>query len=343
MLKPSDIASILDTIDGIVGLNRDVEISMEANSTSCESSKLVGFKEAGINRLSLGIQALNDVDLKVLGRDHSANEALDALSRAKTVFRPERVSCDLIYARPGQSLEDWRKELTTALSIAGDHISIYQLTIERSTPIDKQLRKGLIPPVPEGDIIADMHEETIRIATEFGYHHYEVSNYAKNQQAIGRHNFSYWQGMDYLGIGPGSHGRLTDQTTNRRIRTFGEFHPNKYMSLCENEGEGIRKLAPIPIQEMAEELIVFGMRTRMGITRARFTTMTQGLSLEQYINKDALKLFVDSKLLIDESGFSGNHAFVPAELMSEWEGGGIRPTEAGLQRIDYILPRLFEL
>ncbi|KAI9333892.1 hypothetical protein BD770DRAFT_432324 [Pilaira anomala] len=346
LAKPSGIASILKTIGEHVGLNDKIEISMEANPTSIELSKLKGFREAGINRLSLGIQSFNNEDLKILGRDHTGDEALRALSMAKDIFHKERVTFDLIYARPGQTINDWRKELKDALSIAGDHMSMYQLTLERSTPLHKQSLKGLIPTMPDGDISADMYEETISIAKEFGYQHYEVSSYAKTQNAISRHNFSYWQGMDYLGIGPGAHGRLTDFTENKRVRTFGEFHPNKYMALCEAEGEGIRKMTPLSFHDMAEELIVFGMRTRMGIPRSRFSIMTNGKILDDFLDKEALEMFTNLGFIINENKVTDEQmsSYVPQELQYEWiEQGGIRPTEAGLERIDYILPRLLKL
>ncbi|GAA5814851.1 hypothetical protein MFLAVUS_008354 [Mucor flavus] len=345
LAKPSGIASILKTIDKHVGLNDTIEVSMEANPTSIELSKLKGFREAGVNRLSLGIQSFNNEHLKILGRDHTGNEALKALSIAKDIFHKERVTFDLIYARPGQTINDWRKELRDALNIAGDHMSMYQLTLERSTPLHKQSLKGLIPTIPDSDTVADMYEETVSIAKEFGYQHYEVSSYAKNQSAISRHNFSYWQGMDYLGIGPGAHGRLTDFTENKRVRTFGEFHPNKYMALCEAEGEGIRKMVPLSLRDMAEELIVFGMRTRMGIPRSRFSAITNGKILDNFLDKEALELFTNSGFIVNEHKVTDSEmsSYVPQELAHEWvDQGGIRPTEAGLERMDYILPRLLK-
>ncbi|KAG1081426.1 hypothetical protein G6F42_022952 [Rhizopus arrhizus] len=222
---------------------------------------------------------------------------------------------------------------------------MYQLTVERSTPLHKQSLKGLLPSIPDPDTAADMYEATVRIAADYGYHHYEVSSYAKDQKAISRHNFSYWQGMDFLGIGPGAHGRLTDIHKNQRIRTFGEFHPDKYMTLCEAEGEGIRKLQPISVRDVAEELIVFGMRTRMGIPRSRFSKMTGGEILDHVIDTEALQLFIEANLLVQEDAMTDDlGCFVPKELLYEWEkGGGIRPTEAGLERIDYILPRLLKV
>ncbi|KAG0745508.1 hypothetical protein G6F57_006637 [Rhizopus arrhizus] len=343
LAQPSAIESLLRTLDKHVGLTENIEVTLEANPTSVEQEKLKQFKQAGVNRLSLGIQTFSNRDLKLLGRDHSTNEALKALSSAKDIF--EKVSFDLIYARPGQTIEDWRKELKNAMSIAGDHLSMYQLTVERSSPLHKQYLKGLLPIIPDGDIAAEMYEETVRISQESGYTHYEVSSYAKNQKAMSRHNFSYWQGMDYLGIGPGAHGRLTDAVSNERVRTFGEFHPDKYMSLCEKEGEGIRKIMPISFHDMAEELIMFGLRTRMGIPRSRFKELTDGQSLDKFLDKEQLNMFVENGFLVDEQGAVDDkiETYVPRELLSQWtHGGGIRPTKKGLQRIDYILPRLLK-
>lgn len=340
LAQPEVIDCLLNTLDQHIGISKETEITLEANPTSVEEYKLKQFKQAGVNRLSLGIQSFNEQDLKLLGRDHSKTEAFKALFTAKQLF--EKVSFDLIYARPGQTIKDWKRELKDALEIAGDHLSMYQLSVERSTPLHKQYLKGLIPEIPDDDLSAEMYEETIRLSKEYGFNHYEVSSYAKGQQAISRHNFSYWQGMDYLGIGPGAHGRLTDHVSQQRVRTFGEFHPDKYMALCEKEGEGIRKIEPIQFQDMAEELIVFGLRTRMGIPRSRFKNLTSR-SLEKFVDKEQLKMLIENGFLIEEKGIVDNNinSFVPKELLNQWkDGGGIRPTEMGLERIDYILPRL---
>ncbi|KAI8082681.1 putative oxygen-independent coproporphyrinogen III oxidase [Gilbertella persicaria] len=341
LAKPSVMATLLETIQRFVHIGHDTEITAEFNPTSVEMTKLRAFRDVGINRLSLGIQSFDSNDLKILGRDHSGKEALDALLMAKDVFTKERVSFDLIYARPGQTLEAWRKELKQALDIAGDHLSMYQLSLEKSTPLHKQTLKRLVPTMPNSDKAADMYEETVNMAQEHGFAHYEVSSYARTQKAISRHNFAYWQGMDFLGIGPGAHGRLTDN--QQRIRTFGEFHPEKYMALCEAEGEGIRKCQPISSQDMMEELIVFGMRTRMGIPRSRFMSMTNGKNLDDFLDQEALALFVKAGFLIDESSLTKDmEHYIPKELLHEWSQGGIRPTESGLARIDSILPRLIK-
>ncbi|KAF7729954.1 hypothetical protein EC973_003367 [Apophysomyces ossiformis] len=339
--KPSTIAQLLETIDKYVRLPSDIEVTLEANPTSVETSQLKSFRDAGVNRLSLGIQSFRDKDLRLLGRDHSANDGMVSIIESRKIF--DKVTFDLIFARPGQSLKDWRNELKQGLEIAGDHLSLYQLTVERSTPLHKLLQKGLLAPIPSADEAADMYEETVKTAKEHGFTHYEVSNYCRNEAAISRHNFAYWQGLDYIGIGPGAHGRLTE-TDGRRIRTFGEFHPDKYMTLCESEGEGIRQMVPITAEEMIQELIVFGMRTLMGVTRSRFRQMTGGQSLDDAIDQDALKLFVDSGFLIDDKGNAGDKVanYIPKPLQYECEEGSIRPTEEGLARMDSILAHLLK-
>ncbi|KAI8336029.1 hypothetical protein BD560DRAFT_440452 [Blakeslea trispora] len=279
-------------------IHDQTEISMEANPTSIETDQLKEFRDVGVNRLSL----------------------------AKEIFQPHRVTFDMIYARPGQTAEAWQRELEKALGLAGDHLSMYQLSLEKSTPLHKQVMKGIVKGISDSDVAADMYENTITVAKQHGFTQYEVSSFARHQQSIS--------------IGPGAHGRLTNDHV--RERTFGEFHPEKYMVLCESEGEGIRKFQPISSQDMAEELIVFGLRTRMGIPRLRFRTMTNGKSLDDFIDRQALDMFIEAGFLVDESNKTDPQMFsyVPKELEYEWSEGGIRPTEAGLERIDSILPRL---
>ncbi|OBZ84528.1 Radical S-adenosyl methionine domain-containing protein 1, mitochondrial, partial [Choanephora cucurbitarum] len=335
-LVPSVIRRLLDTISQYTNIHDRIEISMEANPTSIEMTQLKAFRDIGINRLSLGVQSFNSADLKLLGRDHSGDEAVKAISIAKDIFHQHRVTFDMIYARPGQTVE--------ALTLSGDHLSMYQLSLEKSTPLHKKVVKGLVKNIPDSDIAADMYEDTVSIAKQYGFTHYEVSSFARHQKSISRHNFSYWQGMDFLGklLWPGAHGRLTENLV--RERTFGEFHPEKYMALCEAEGEGIRKSQPVSSRDMAEELIVFGLRTRMGIPRSRFKIMTNGQLLDDFIDKQALAMLIEAGFVVDESSKTDTQmsSYVPEELEYEWLEGGIRPTEAGLERIDSILPLLMK-
>ncbi|KAI9246604.1 coproporphyrinogen III oxidase [Sporodiniella umbellata] len=338
LAEPTVIGSLLDVLDQEIGLDEKTEITLEANPTSVEHDQLKAFKAVGINRLSLGIQSFDDRDLQLLGRDHSTSDAFRALGAAKHLF--PKVSFDLIYARPGQSLKGWQNELKEALGLAGDHLSMYQLTMEKSSPLHKQYKQGKLPDLPEAEIAAEMYEETIRLSQAAGFTQYEVSSYARGSKAISRHNFSYWQGMDYLGIGPGAHGRLS--TSQGRVRTFGEFHPDQYMALCEKEGEGIRKIDPISFQTVAEELIMFGLRTRMGIPRTRFRQLTSK-PLDDFIDQEQLALLIQHGFLIQEEKLRDvdMERFTPHELLTEWDqSGGIRPTQKGLECIDSILPRL---
>ncbi|CDH51269.1 coproporphyrinogen iii oxidase [Lichtheimia corymbifera JMRC:FSU:9682] len=304
LASPKTIERILDTLD----ITSDVEVTLEANPTSAESERLQSFRHVGINRLSLGIQSFNDHDLKILGRDHSAASAFSIINKAKHMF--DKVTFDMIFARPGQSIHGWKQELKQALDLAGDHLSIYQLSLERGTPLWKASTKRQLPPVASSEEAADMYDMTVDEAAAHGFSHYEVSSYARTRQAMSKHNFSYWQGMDYLGIGPGAHGRLTDIQNHQRIRTFGE-------------------------------LFVFGLRTRMGIPRSRFEEMT-GYKLEQVVNEDMLSLYVDAGLLLVNND-EGLERYVPEHLQHEWTRGGIRPTERGLAVMDTLLPNLLSL
>ncbi|CDS13916.1 hypothetical protein LRAMOSA06089 [Lichtheimia ramosa] len=331
LASPKTIERILDTLQVT---SNDVEVTLEANPTSAESERLQSFRHVGINRLSLGIQSFNDHDLKILGRDHSAASAFNIINKAKHMF--DKVTFDMIFAKPGQSILDWKHELKQALDLAGDHLSIYQLSLERGTPLWKASKRRQLPSVASSEETADMYDMTVEEAAAHGFSHYEVSSYARTRQAMSKHNFSYWQGMDYLG--PGAHGRLTDIHHQRRIRTFGEFHPDKYMALCENEGEGIRKWIPISSRDVQEELIVFGLRTRMGIPRSRFEEMT-GSKLEQVVNQDMLSTYVNAGLLLVDNDDELEH-YVPEHLQHEWMHGGIRPTERGLAVMDTLLPNL---
>ncbi|CAO3646091.1 unnamed protein product [Cunninghamella echinulata] len=339
LAKPTELGYLIDLLDKKVGLTPDIEITMEANPTSIELKNLHEFKNAGINRLSLGIQSFDDASLRLLGRDHSGTDGIRGIGQARKIF--DNLTFDLIFARPGQSLISWKDELKLGLDLAADHISLYQLTIERSTPIQKALKKGNLPSLPDSDQIADMYEMTVDFTKEHGFRHYEVSNYSRHTKTMSQHNFSYWRGMDYIGIGPGAQGKITHG--QKRIRTFGEFHPDKYMSLCESEGEGIRKFTTISDDQFMEELVVFGLRTKMGVAYRSFEYLTQGKLLDDIINKEVLDMCIQSNFLIqqhDDSNQQYLKRYVPDNFRWEWENGGIRPTEEGLERIDTIVPLL---
>ncbi|CAO3628188.1 unnamed protein product [Cunninghamella blakesleeana] len=339
LAKPSELGYLIELLDKKVGLAPNVEVTMEANPTSIELKNLRDFKKVGINRLSLGIQSFDDKSLKHLGRDHSGIEGIRGIAQAKKTF--ENLTFDLIFGRPGQSLNSWENELKLGLDLAANHISLYQLTVEKSTPIQKALKKGDLPSVPNPDQVADMYEMAIDLTKEHGFRHYEVSNYSRSTTTMSQHNLSYWRGMDYIGIGPGAHGKITQN--QKSIRTYGEFHPDKYMALCELEGEGIRKCVTITNDQFMEELVVFGLRTKMGISYNNFEYLTSGNSLDNIINKDILDMCIQSNLLIqefDDSNQQHLQHFIPENFRWEWKKGGIRPTEEGLAKIDTIIPLL---
>ncbi len=265
LMPPSVVAAVIDAIACHFTLADDAEITLEANPTSAEAGSFRGFREAGVNRLSLGVQALNDTDLRALGREHSAAEALSALDVAKTVF--PRASFDLIYARPGQTLDEWRGELKQALTLAGaGHLSLYQLTFEQGTPFFQARRRGAIRPLDE-DVSADMFELTQDMCEAAGLPAYEISNHAAPGQEC-RHNLSYWRYGEYAGIGPGAHGRM--RFGGALCATKAHRSPEKWLAAVEVEGHGGEPPAPLDQRTRAEEALMMGLRLREGVGAERF-------------------------------------------------------------------------
>ncbi|MCL4155215.1 UNVERIFIED_CONTAM: hypothetical protein GTU68_030977, partial [Idotea baltica] len=205
LMLPDTVAAIIERVRQNWRCTNDIEVNLEANPTSVEASRFRGFQQAGVNRISMGIQALNDQDLKLLGRLHSVAEAQKAFDIARNIF--DRVSFDLIYARQNQSAAEWEAELTQALGMAVDHLSLYQLTIEEGTAFGDRFARGGLRGLPTDDLSADLYELTQSITSDHGFSAYEVSNHAKTGQES-RHNLVYWRGGDYVGVGPGAHGRF---------------------------------------------------------------------------------------------------------------------------------------
>ena len=206
LMDPSLVYAIIERIRQNWPMVNNPEISLEANPTSVEAGRFAGYRDAGVNRISMGIKALNDDDLRRLGRMHSVKDAKAAFDTARNLF--DRVSFDLIYARQNQTLQDWKAELTEALSIAVDHLSLYQLTIEDGTAFGARHAAGGLKGLPDDDTSADMYLLTQEITASAGLGSYEVSNHAR-EDAQSRHNLIYWRGVDYIGICPGAHGRFT--------------------------------------------------------------------------------------------------------------------------------------
>ncbi|MCP4205805.1 MAG: coproporphyrinogen III oxidase [Shimia sp.] len=267
LMDPEVVAAILERIRRLWPTSNDMEITLEANPGSVESGRFVAFRDGGVNRISMGIQALNDRDLQRLGRIHSVDEAKQAFEIARKTF--DRVSFDLIYARQDQTLQDWQRELREALSMAIDHLSLYQLTIEQGTAFGDRYNRGKLRGLPEDDLAADMYEVTQDICADAGMLPYEVSNYA----AIGsesRHNQIYWRYGDYAGIGPGAHARLTLNGQRYAIETWR--NPNKWLEKAET-GNGENLKEAVSLEDQAAEFLMMGLRLSEGVDLQRYESM----------------------------------------------------------------------
>jgi putative oxygen-independent coproporphyrinogen III oxidase len=274
LMKPESVGAILDAIAGAWAVEAGAEVTLEANPTSVEAGRFAGYRAAGINRVSLGVQALNDPDLRRLGRMHSAEEALAAVRIAASIF--ERYSFDLIYARPGQTPATWRAELRDAIAHAVEHLSLYQLTIEPDTWFERLQRAGKLS-IPSDDEARVLYEITQEICEAHGLPAYEVSNHAR-PGAESRHNLVYWRYGEYVGVGPGAHGRLV--AGNARIATATEKHPEAWLALVEREGHGIFEEESLTAEAEGDEFLLMGLRLREGIDPARYTALT-GRTLDE--------------------------------------------------------------
>lgn len=264
LMDPALVDAVLTRIRARWPLANDLEVTLEANPTSVESSRFRAYAQAGVNRLSMGIQALNDPDLRALGRMHTAAEARAAFDIARAHF--PRISFDLIYARQGQTPAQWRAELRQALDMAVDHLSLYQLTIEDGTAFGDRFARGRLPGLPTEDAGAEMFEITQELCTDAGKPAYEVSNHAETGSES-RHNLIYWRYGDYAGIGPGAHGRLTRSGT--RFATDTPTNPQAWLTQVETTGDGTRSRTPVPLTDQAAEYLMMGLRLTEGIDLAR--------------------------------------------------------------------------
>ncbi|MDZ7710089.1 MAG: radical SAM family heme chaperone HemW [Roseovarius sp.] len=264
LMEPETVAGVIAAARAAWPVANDLEVTLEANPTSVEAGRFAGYADAGVNRVSLGVQALDDADLQRLGRRHTVAEALQAYEIAKKHFG--RTSFDLIYARQDQSLAAWRDELRRALDLAVDHLSLYQLTIEGGTAFGDRYAAGKLRGLPEEDLAADMYAVTQEVCDEAGLQAYEVSNHAK-PGAESRHNLIYWRYGDYIGIGPGAHGRLT--IGGQRHATEAWREPGKWLdAVARGSAESLREA--LPPAEQAMEYLLMGLRLRDGIDMARY-------------------------------------------------------------------------
>lgn len=278
LMDPDLVATLIERAAQLWPQANDMEITLEANPTSVEAGRFAAYRAGGVNRVSMGIQALNNEDLRRLGRLHSVAEARAAFDVARTHF--DRVSFDLIYARQDQTLEEWEAELREALSMAIDHLSLYQLTIETGTAFGDRYAKGKLRGLPHDDLAADMYQRTGEICAEAGLEGYEVSNYAK-PGSESRHNLIYWRYGDYAGIGPGAHGRLT--LGGQRHATEQWRNPNKWLEAAE-AGAAESQRRSISLADQSDEMMMMGLRLASGVDLDRWGALSQRKLNEERIS-----------------------------------------------------------
>ncbi len=267
LMKPETVGGVLDAIAKSWPIARDAEITLEANPSSVEADRFAGYRAAGVNRVSLGVQALNDRDLKALGRLHSVAEARRAIDIAARTF--ERFSFDLIYARPAQTPEAWRAELSEALAMMRDHLSLYQLTIEEGTPFAGLHRAGKLA-VPDPELADTLYEITQELTDAVGIPAYEISNHAR-VGAESQHNLTYWRYGDYAGVGPGAHGRLVIDGVRHAL--MSERQPEAWAASVEQQGHGIVEDATLSSAEEADEMLLMSLRLTEGIDLRRLEAL----------------------------------------------------------------------
>jgi putative oxygen-independent coproporphyrinogen III oxidase len=313
LMPPETVAALLEAVRSHWAAAPDLEVTLEANPNSAEADRFRAFAAAGVNRLSLGVQALDPAALRLLGRAHNRDEAIAAIDHAHGIF--PRFSFDLIYARPGQSLAAWGRELDEALSLAGEHLSLYQLTIEPGTAFAAAARRGEIA-LPEEEVAAALYETTQDHLAAHGLPAYEISNHAR-RGAECRHNLAYWRYQDYVGIGPGAHGRLTRGGAKYATRQYRL--PEKWLAAVEAAGSGLEETALIDRETATEEMLMMGLRLVEGISRAR---------LEEAAGREIATRFGDSLAPLIEGGF----------LSLDRER--LAATAAGRQRLNAVLAAL---
>ena len=318
LMQPETVAALIERIRSTWPTGADLEITLEANPTSVEAARFAAFADAGVNRVSLGVQSLDDAALKFLGRHHSAREALEAVEIARRHFR--RYSFDMIYGLPDQSIAAWGDELRSALRHVGEHVSAYQLTIEPGTVFHARHRRGAFD-LPSDDDAGSLYEETQRMLREAGLPAYEISNHARPGSEC-RHNLTYWTGGDWIGIGPGAHGRLCRSQDGEIERVeFRQLRkPEQWLAAVESVGLGTEAIEPVSAQDFAEEMLMMGLRLTAGIDKARFQRRTNR-PIEEWVDPDALRDLIAWGLL-------------------EQTEGRLRATSSGLQRLNAVLGRL---
>jgi putative oxygen-independent coproporphyrinogen III oxidase len=313
LMPPETVAALLEAVRSHWAVAPDLEVTLEANPNSAEADRFRAFAAAGVNRLSLGVQALDPAALRLLGRRHDRAEAIAAIEHAREIF--PRFSFDLIYARPGQSIAAWRRELDEALSLAGEHLSLYQLTIESGTAFATAVRLGELV-LPEEEIAVALFEMTQDRLAAHGLPAYEISNHAR-PGAECRHNLAYWRYQDYVGIGPGAHGRLT--RGGAKCATRQHRLPERWLTAVETAGTGLEETTPIDRETAIEEMLMMGLRLVEGVSRTQ---------LEKAAGQEIATLFGRNLAPLIEGGF----------LTLDRER--LAATTAGRQRLDAVLAAL---
>ncbi len=323
LMSVKSVATIIDAVQRLWRQSNDIEITLEANPTSVEIDKFEGFKEAGVTRISLGMQAFDDEALKFLGREHSENEALKAIEIAAKCF--ERYSFDLIYARPNQTLSDWEGELRRAIKYARGHLSLYQLTIEKGTPFYKRHNSGEFH-IPDDVKGADFYYLTADIMEEAGLPAYEVSNYAAAGQEC-RHNLVYWHMADYIGVGAGAHGRFIMGADNGKYASRDYNIPERWLEQAQENGCGVQKTEKLTSKDRFIESIMMGLRLYDGISFNRCYELS-GLGFFDMVDKGKLDT------ICNEGWAQINYDKI--------NGDNMRLTREGMLRLNSLIPYILK-
>ena len=294
LMPINTVDKIINKIDNLWHIAKNTEITLEANPTSSEAQKFQDLTNIGINRLSLGIQALNDQDLKFLGREHSAQEALDTIQLAQKYF--DNMSFDLIYARPEQSLKQWQKELETAISLKSQHLSLYQLTIEKGTKFFSDYKNNKFTMV-NNELQSDLYDLTQQICTQNNFELYEISNYSKNN-LHSKHNLSYWNYDDYLGIGAGSHSRITINNVKKALMNYHK--PQKWLDKITSQKHAMQQDVTLNNDEIYHEMLFMGLRTKFGVNQNKLNSYIPDNKITSFNNR-ITDLINENLLTIDNN------------------------------------------
>ncbi|CAL8303647.1 unnamed protein product [Merluccius merluccius] len=322
LAHPSTIARVLETISRHASLPEGAEVTIEVNPTPVGRSRLKEFHQAGVNRFSIGVQSLRDEDLKLLGRDHDSQHALQTLAEARRLC-PGRVSVDVMFGRPRQTLGSWERELSELLSVCDDHVSLYQLTVERGTGLFKQVELGQLT-LPAEEVMAAMYHSARTLLLRHDFHQYEVSNFARGN-AVSRHNLNYWKGRQYIGVGPGAHGRFAPLGEGGAVREarVQTLEPDFWIQEVQHRGHATRKRIPLATPlGLLEEVLAMGLRLTEGITHQHWQVFSPEAELYKVFGTfpDVENLLLNGHLILDDRG-----------LRCSWDG---------LALLDSMLPTL---